>query len=61
MDADGDGFIDEAGETGPLTIEWTVTDDQPIVNTKTVTVTVRHVSPYVNKEVDITRIIPRVL
>ena len=61
IDNNFDGFIDEAGETGPLTIEWTVTDDQPLLNTKTVTVTVRHVSPYVNKEVDITRIIPRVL
>jgi len=61
IDNNFDGLIDEAGETGPLTIGWTVTDDEPIVNTKTVVVTVRHNSPKVRKTVDITRIIPRIL
>jgi len=61
IDNDFDGFIDEGGETGPLTISWTVTDDQPILNTKTVVVTVQHASPSVRKTVNITRIIPRVL
>lgn len=61
IDNDFDGFIDEGGETGPLTISWTVTDDEPILNTKTVTVTVQHASPNVRKTVNITRVIPRVL
>ncbi len=61
IDNNFDGFIDEAGENGPLTIQWTVVDDAVILNSKTVTVTVQHVSPYVNKSVDITRVIPRIL
>ncbi len=61
IDNNFDGFIDEAGENGPLTIQWTVTDDMPTLNSKTVTVTVGHAGPYVNKSVDITRVIPRIL
>lgn len=61
IDNNFNGFIDEGGETGPLTIGWTVTDDRPILNTKTVVVTVRYVSPNVRKTVNFTRIIPRVL
>jgi hypothetical protein len=61
IDNNFNGFIDEAGETGPLTIGWTVADDQPILNTKTVVVTVQHMSPNVRKTVNITRIIPRIL
>jgi len=61
IDNDFDGLIDEAGETGPLTIEWTVVDDMPVRNSKTVTVTVQHVAPSVDKTVNITRVIPRVV
>jgi len=41
IDNDWDGTIDEAGETGSLnTITWTIQEDTPINNTKTITVTV---------------------
>lgn len=39
IDNDEDGQIDEAGETGPITISWTVIDDQPLPGTKSVRVT----------------------
>ena len=45
LDADGidnnhNGLIDEPGESGPLQLTWQVTDDSPIVRTKTVRVDV---------------------
>ena len=40
IDNDEDGQIDEAGETGHITISWTVVDDTPLLNTKSVRVTV---------------------
>ena len=40
IDNDGDGQIDEAGETGFITIEWNVQDDTPLADTKTIAVTV---------------------
>ena len=39
IDNDEDGQIDEAGETGHITITWTVIDDQPRAGTKSVRVT----------------------
>jgi type IV pilus assembly protein PilV len=39
IDNDEDGQIDEAGETGHITITWTVIDDQPLPGTKSVRVT----------------------
>ena len=61
IDNDYDGLIDEGGETGPLTIEWTVVDDVPVDNAKTVTVTVQHGDPRLQRSVDITRVIPRIV
>ena len=41
IDNDWDGIIDEIGETGTRnTITWTIQEDIPINNTKTITVTV---------------------
>ena len=45
LDADGidnnhNGEIDEPGESGPLQLTWQVTDDSPIVRTKTLRVDV---------------------
>jgi type IV pilus assembly protein PilV len=45
LDADGidnnfNGAVDEPGESGPLQLTWQVTDDSPIVRTKTVRVDV---------------------
>ena len=39
IDNDEDGQIDEAGETGHITISWTVTDNTPLPGTKSVRVT----------------------
>ena len=39
IDNDEDGQIDEAGETGHITISWTVVDNTPLVGTKSVRVT----------------------
>jgi type IV pilus assembly protein PilV len=58
IDNDFDGLIDEGGETGPATIDWTIVQDSPVDNTKTLTVTVQHNGPSVNKSISITRVIP---
>lgn len=61
IDNDFDGFIDEAGETGPLTIQWTVTDDMPVDNVKTLVITLNHSGPIVQKSTSIQRVIPRIM
>ena len=40
IDNDEDGQIDEAGETGQVSIRWNVIDDQPLPGTKSIRVTV---------------------
>lgn len=40
LDNNFNGEIDEAGESGPLSITWQVTDDAPILQTKTIRVDV---------------------
>ena len=40
VDNNYNGEIDEAGESGPLQLTWRVTDDSPIVRTKTIRVDV---------------------
>lgn len=40
IDNNGNGQIDETGETGNVAISWNVTDDTPVDNTKTITVQV---------------------
>ena len=61
IDNDFDGLIDEGGETGPVTIQWTIVQDTPVNNTKTVTITVQHNGPSVNKDVSMTRVIPNIV
>ncbi len=39
IDNDEDGQIDEAGETGPISVAWMVIDDQPLPGAKSVRVT----------------------
>ena len=59
-----DGQIDEtvpADETGPITIQYTVTTDWPIERTKTVAVTVTHVGASIRKAVTMQQIIPLIL
>lgn len=40
IDNDEDGRIDEAGETGQVSVTWNVIDDQPLPGTKSIRVTV---------------------
>jgi len=61
IDNDYNGTIDDEANMGPLSISWTVTDDQAIDNTKTVVVTVTLIRYNINKTVSITRIIPRIV
>lgn len=61
IDNDFDGLIDEGGETGPVTIAWTIIQDSPVDNTKTLTITVQHNGPYVNKNVSMVRVIPNIV
>lgn len=61
IDNDFDGLIDEGGETGPVTIAWTIVEDTPVDNTKTVTITVQHNGPSVDKNVSMVRVIPNIV
>ena len=61
VDNDYDGEIDEGNETGPLTIQYTVTTDYPMERAKTVVVTVIHVGASVRKEVSMQQIIPLII
>jgi prepilin-type N-terminal cleavage/methylation domain-containing protein len=62
IDNDFDGTIDNgAGETGPLVVTWFVTNDWPISNVKTVTVTVTNNHPNVRRAVTLQNIKPQIL
>jgi type IV pilus assembly protein PilV len=61
VDNDYDGLIDEAGETGPLTVQYAVTSDWPLERTKTVVVTVTHVGASINKVVTMQQVIPLII
>jgi type IV pilus modification protein PilV len=58
IDNDYDGRIDEANETGPIRIQYTVRTDWPLNRTKTITVTVEHTGASIRKEVTMQQIIP---
>jgi prepilin-type N-terminal cleavage/methylation domain-containing protein len=65
MTADGidnnyNGLIDESNETGPLSVQWVVTNDMPMKDAKTVVVTVSHTGSAVDKTVTIQGIIPEI-
>jgi len=66
QDADGldnnyDGEFDEDDEVGPLSIQWNIVDDWPIRNVKTITVTVTHDHPDVEREFTVQNIKPQIL
>jgi len=66
MDSDGidnnsDGQIDEAGETGNITIEWTITDDIPMNRTKTIQITVTRTGPGGTRAVTLNQVIPEII
>ena len=58
VDNDYDGFIDEANEAGPITVQYTVIGDWPMERAKTVVVTVTHRGASVQKQVVMQQIIP---
>jgi hypothetical protein len=58
IDNDVDGTIDEAGESGRITLTWSVTDPGPIQNTKTIAVTVTDTVK--QKSVTMTKVIPEI-
>jgi type IV pilus assembly protein PilV len=61
IDNDSDGGIDEAGETGNISIQWTVTDDMPMNRTKTIQITVTRTGPGNPKTVTLTQVIPEII
>jgi len=61
IDNDSDGEIDEAGETGTISIQWTVTDDMPMNRTKTIQITVTRTGPGNPKTVTLTQVIPEII
>ncbi|MBT8368429.1 MAG: prepilin-type N-terminal cleavage/methylation domain-containing protein [Deltaproteobacteria bacterium] len=46
IDNNSDGRIDEPSESGPLNFIWTVTDNAPVANVKTVNISITWSSPY---------------
>ena len=66
MDTDGidnnsNGFVDEANESGNLSISWNVADDTPVTRSKTVTVSLTRTGPSGTKIVSLTQVIPEIL
>jgi prepilin-type N-terminal cleavage/methylation domain-containing protein len=61
IDNDSDGEIDEAGETGNISMQWTVTDDMPMNRTKTIQITVTRTGPRGLRTVTLTQVIPEII
>ena len=61
IDNNGDGRVDESGETGATVLTYTVDEDTPVVNTKTVTVTVTRDGFSGQKTSTIVYVIPEVI
>jgi len=53
IDNNSDGRIDEPAETGPLSFTWTVTDDAPIANVKTININITWSNPYGQNTMDL--------
>jgi len=61
IDNNSDGRIDEAGETGNITIQWTITDDTPVRWTKTIQITVTRTGQGGRRTVTLTQVIPEII
>lgn len=59
LDNDRDGIIDEPGEIGTNTISWQIRDNQPVVNTKTIIITVRSRSARGFKQYSLSQVITK--
>ncbi len=61
VDNDVDGTTDEAGETGPITVTYTIDDDTPVVRTKTITYTVTRTHAFGTKWTTFTQVLPEII
>ena len=61
IDNNSDGQIDEAGETGNITIQWTITNDTPVRWTRTIQITVTRTGPGGQRSVTLTQVIPEII
>jgi type IV pilus assembly protein PilV len=61
VDNDSDGTVDEAGETGPITVTYVVDEDTPVLNTKTITMTVTKPHFSGRKTATIIHILPEII
>ena len=61
VDNDSDGQTDEAGETGPITVFYTVADDTPVLKTKTVIYTVTRTHAFGQKTTTFIEVIPEII
>ena len=63
VDNDSDGLIDEAGESGPIVVSYTVAEDTPVLNTKTITYMVTKDKDHVfgRKTVTFIQVIPEII
>ena len=61
IDNDSDGTIDESGETGPITVTYQVDEDTPVINTKTITMTVTKPHFTGRKTATIVHVLPEVI
>jgi len=59
LDNDRDGIIDEPGETGANRIAWQIRDNQPVINTKTIIITVRSRSAKGMKQYSLSQVITK--
>lgn len=53
IDNNSDGRIDEPAESGSLNFTWTVTDDAPIANVKTIDISITWSNPYGQNTMDL--------
>jgi type IV pilus modification protein PilV len=61
IDNDADGTTDEAGETGPVTVSYTVVDDMPVLRSKTITYTVTRPHAFGRKTITFMQVIPEII
>jgi len=61
IDNNYDGQIDEADEAGTVSVTWTIADDWPMLNVKTITVTVTNNHPNVQRTFTVQNTKPQVL
>ena len=61
VDNDVDGTTDEAGETGPIVVSYTVVDDTPVLRSKTITYTVTRQHAFGRKTTTFIQVIPEII